>query len=64
MLRLTTLLLFTFVAGVASADVLDHHNSILARLAHQLFSPHHLPFTLLVVVVGAIALQKWRTARK
>jgi hypothetical protein len=64
MLRPTTLLLLMFVSGAASADVLDHHSSLLARLMHQLFAPHHLPFTVLVLVVGIIALQRWHTARK
>jgi len=64
MLRLTTLSLLLFLSGAASADVLDHSNSLLARLMHQLFDPHHLPFTALVLVVGIIALQRWRTARK
>ena len=64
MLRLMTLLLLTFASGAASADVLDHSNSFLARVMHQLFDPHHLPFTVLLLVVGIVALQRWHTARK
>jgi len=64
MLRLTTFSLLLFLSGAASADVLDHSNSLLARLMHQLLDPHHLPLTALVVAVAIIALQRWRTARK
>ena len=64
MLRSITLLLLTFVSGAASADVLDHSNSLMARVMHQLFDPHHLPITALVLFIGIVAFRHWRIARK
>ena len=63
MLRKTILVLFAFVGGVAHADVLDHHHSLAAQLAHQIFAAHHIPLTLLIVV-GVISIWGWRAARK
>ena len=63
MLRKTILVLFAFVGGVAHADVLDHHHSLPAQLAHQIFAAHHIPLTLLIVV-GVISIWGWRAARK
>ena len=64
MLRKTILVLFAFVGGVAHADVLDHHHSLAAQLAHQIFGAHHIPLTLLLIVVGVISIWGWRAARK
>lgn len=64
MLRSITLLLLILVSGAASADVLDHGRSLLARVMHQLFDPHHLPITVLVLFIGVVALQRWRVAKK
>lgn len=64
MRRLTTMLFLILFSGAASADVLDHNSNLLAHLFHQLFAPHHLPFTVLLVVIGVFALQRWRAVRK
>lgn len=64
MLRLNLLLLLAFLTNSASADVLDHNSGLLAQLLHQLFSAHHLPFTVLVIVVGIVSIRRWRAARK
>lgn len=64
MQRLTTMLFLTVLSGAASAHELDHHSGLMAQLFHQLFAPHHLPFTVLLVVIAVFAMQKWRTARK
>lgn len=64
MRRLNTMLFLAFFSAAASADVLDHNSNLMARLFHQLLAPHHLPFTVLLVVIGFIALQRWRTVRK
>ena len=54
MLRNTIFLLLAFAAGVAQADVLDHGAGVFAQLAHQLFSPHHLPLVLLLVAYWGV----------
>ncbi len=64
MLRNTILILLAFVSGAAHADVLDHHHSLAAQLAHQIIGAHHIPFTLLLIVVGVISIWGWRAARK
>ena len=64
MLRKTILILLAFVGGAAHADVLDHHHGLAVQLAHQLFDAHHIPFTLLLVVVGLISIWGWRAARR
>ena len=64
MLRKTILVLLAFVGEVAHADVLDHHHSSAAQLAHQIFGAHHIPLTLLLVVVGVISIWSWRAAIK
>jgi hypothetical protein len=64
MLRNTIFLLLAFTAGVAQADVLDHGAGVFAQLAHQLFSPHHLPLVLLLVAIGVLSMRWWRAERK
>jgi hypothetical protein len=64
MLRNTIVLLFAFAAGVAQADVLDHDAGVFAQLAHQLFSPHHLPLVLLLIAVGVLSIRWLRAAKK
>ncbi len=64
MLRKTILILLAFVSGAAHADVLDHHHGLAAQLGHQIFGAHHIPFTLLLIVVGVISIWGWRVARK
>lgn len=64
MLRNTIFLLLAFAAGVAQADVLDHGAGVFTQLAHQLFSPHHLPLVLLLVAFGVLSMRWWRAAKK
>jgi len=64
MLRKTIFLLLAFITGVAQADVLDHGAGVVAQLAHQIFSPHHLPLVLLLVAVGVLSMRWWRAAKK
>jgi len=35
-------------------------DGLIARLGHQLLGLHHLPFTLLLIVVGLVALRRLR----
>ena len=64
MLRKTIFVLLAFVGGSVHADVLDHHNSLAAQLAHQILGAHHIPLTLMLIVVGVISIWGWRAARK
>jgi hypothetical protein len=64
MLRKTILVLLALVGGAAHADVLEHHHGLATQLAHQVFGAHHIPFTLLLIVVGVISIRGWRAARK
>lgn len=44
--------LMSILAGSAGAHTLSADAGIFARLGHVLFSPHHLPLLLLMLVVG------------
>ncbi len=62
--RITSTLLLMLVNGAVHADVLDHHHGVVAQLFHQTFGAHHAPFTLLLIVAGAVAFRSWFAARK
>lgn len=47
------------VSSSASAHTLSFHDGI-AALYHQLLGMHHLPFTLLLVVIGVALFVGWR----
>lgn len=64
MLRTTIALLLTVFSGAAHADVLDHDLGLVMQLVHQTLGAHHLPYTLIAIVAGAIAYRSWRIAKK
>lgn len=49
---LTSLLLSAGLTGVANAHTLGTDAGIVRQLWHELLGWHHLPFTLLLVVIG------------
>ena len=55
MKRTLTTLLLAGIAPVAGAHTLD--SGVMTALGHELLGAHHLPFTVLLVVVG-VALYK------
>ncbi|MGB5345476.1 MAG: hypothetical protein WBN23_04870 [Woeseia sp.] len=61
--KLCTLLLM-LTSGAGHADVLDHNHGLITQMMHQAFGLHHLPYTLLLILVGALAFRGWRAARK
>jgi hypothetical protein len=63
MLRITTFILLATISGAAFADVLDHSNGLVGQLVHQLLGTHHLPFTVLLIVVGVFSIRRWRASR-
>lgn len=50
-------------APAAQAHTLDPAGGIFAALGHELFGSHHLPLTLLLVVVGVVAYRSWSKKR-
>lgn len=62
--RITSILLLTLVGRTAYADVLDHQHGLAAQLVHQTLGGHHLPYTVLLIVVGVVVYRSWRAARK
>ena len=52
-------LLLALTAG-AHAHTLAGDESLVVRLGHQLLGSHHLPLTVLLVIVGVIALSQVR----
>ncbi len=44
----------------ASAHVLDSIHGVITQLTHQLVGLHHLPMTILLVVIGAALFWSWR----
>jgi len=50
-------------ARVAMAHQLPGDESLFIQLAHQVLSPHHLPF-LMLVVIGAVFLARRLRSRK
>ncbi len=64
MLRITIALLLTVCSGAVHADVLDHEYGLVMQLVHQTLGAHHLPYTFVAIVAGAIAYRSWRIAKK
>jgi len=59
MKKLITTITLLAVSGTASAHTLSFHDGV-AALYHQLLGMHHLPFTLLLVVIGIALFVSWR----
>lgn len=62
--RITIALLLIVFSGAVHADVLDHQHGLVMQLVHQTLGAHHLPYTLIVIVAGAIVYRSWRIAKK
>lgn len=54
---LTSLLLLTGLAETAMAHTRD--GLLSEALSHQLLGLHHLPFTILLLVVAVFAIYRW-----
>ena len=64
MSRTTIALLLTAASGAVQAHVLDHQDSLVMQLVHQVLGAHHLPVTLIAIIAGAAAYRSWRIAKK
>lgn len=53
------ILSIALAAQPAYAHVLDSQDDLPDRLVHQLVGVHHLPVTLLLVVLGVIVAHRW-----
>jgi hypothetical protein len=58
------LALLTLTACNVSAHTLDAGEGLVSQLGHELLGWHHLPLTLLLVVVGVVAYRGLRARRK
>jgi len=62
-MRLISCLFFIFGAtNIAVGHTLGSDHSLAERMSHQLLGSHHLPLTVLLIVVGVVAL--WTFYRK
>jgi len=58
------LLLFAGLPAVASAHTLADEEGLLTQLQHELLGGHHLPLTILLIVVGVLAYRSLRARRR
>ena len=52
MKRILTTLMLAGIAPIAGAHTLDTAGGLATALEHELLGSHHLPFTLLLVIIG------------
>ena len=58
------LTLFAGLPVVASAHTLAGDEGLITQLQHELLGAHHLPLTILIVVVGVLAFRKLRSRNR
>ena len=63
MRQIISIPLLAIASQSAYAHELDGQHSLAGQLIHQLTSMHHLPVTLLLVVIGVILVRRWRATR-
>lgn len=63
MKRFLTGFLLMMTAGIASAHTLGSDEGLITQLQHELLGVHHLPLTILLVVVGVVVYRSWRSRR-
>jgi len=61
---ITSLILLAGSTGIAGAHTLAVEDGLLGQLDHQLLGLHHLPLTVLLIVIGVMLLRRWSTARR
>ena len=62
MRMMTSLLLLTGVAGPAMAHTGD--GMLVPAISHQIFGLHHLPFSILLVVVAIYVVRRWHRGER
>ena len=61
---ISTLTLLAGLPAVASAHTLAGDEGVITQLQHELLGGHHLPLTILLVVVGVVAYRGLRARKK
>jgi len=61
---ISVLILFAGLPVVASAHTLAGDEGLINQLQHELLGAHHLPLTILLIVVGVVAFRSLRARRK
>ena len=61
---ITSLILLAGSTGIAGAHTLAGDEGLVTQLDHQLLGLHHLPLTVLLIVIGVILFRRWRALRK
>ena len=61
---ISAMTLFAGLPAVASAHTLAGNEGLITQLQHELLGSHHLPLTILLIVVGVVAYRKLRARRK
>ena len=59
---ITILLLLTGFAGPAIAHTGD--GAVLTALSHQIFGLHHLPFSILLIIIALFAIYRWQSSKR
>ena len=62
MRMITSLLLLTGVAGPAMAHT--GNGVLVSAVSHQIFGLHHLPFSILLVVVAITIIRRWHRGER
>jgi hypothetical protein len=57
---MTTLVLLAGSTTMALAHPLPEEEGVVAQLDHQVFGMHHLPLTILLVIIGVMIFRKIR----
>ena len=55
---MTSLILLAGSANVALAHTLPDEQGLITRLDHQMFGIHHLPLTILLIVIGVLIFRR------
>ena len=61
---ISTLMLFAGLPAVASAHTLAGDEGLVTQLQHELLGSHHLPLTILLILVGVAAYRGLRARKK
>ena len=57
---LLSLFLLAGFSAVAGAHTLPGDEGLVTQLDHQLLGLHHLPLTILLIVIGVMLVRRWR----
>ena len=61
---ISALILLAGIPVVASAHTLAGDEGLIAKFQHELLGGHHLPLTILLIVVGVVAYRSLRARKR